>query len=270
MLPDSKIFGGKNAKRGEWPWQVSLREKPKNKVRNYDQLSSHFCGAVLIDSETVLTAAHCVWDCITKIECENSKGRFTHERFIVAFGFHKSSVTAKEKYRIIQRDGKFGTHIQQVDTRKDHEKGEVIVHPDYKGEGYYKFGQSTKSSWMPNDIAIIKLKTPINFNKNSDSNLFSDTNQVEVTGKEPIDFTIGTYVRPICLPKPDGGIKPKRKNKIWITGYGLIDSDRKARVLREGETNLISNEKCTSKTKMHITETQVCALSQKKKSVFSS
>ena len=299
MSPESKISFGKSSSRGEWPWQVSLRQKPSRNSK--ERLSLHFCGAVLIDSETVLTAAHCLWNCNSKIGCQKGEGSFIHDYFIVALGFYKTSVNKKEKERIIEQDGKFGTQIQHIDTRKDREKGKVIVHPSYKGENYYAdhwLEKSEKSGWIPNDIAIIKLKTQINFNKNSDSNLFGDKNKVQ-RRKEPI----GTYVRPICLPRPDGGIKPKNKNKIWITGYGVVESGKickrskiensskekqsclalrgveakQANVLKEGELNLITNRKCTSilsnawkqsnRITYHITKTQVCAHSERKNAV---
>ena len=123
-----------------------------------------------------------------------------------------------------------------------------------------------------------------------------DNNQVE-EAKEPI----GSYVRPICLPKPDGGIKPFSTNKIWVTGYGLVESSKKckrlkiensfkekesclaviqsksAKVLKEGQMHLITNKKCTSKLgaswaaskfrQYQITDTQVCSHSKRKNAV---
>ena len=259
------MWNGDKADIGEWPWQVSLRTKPKPRDRLFE--STNFCGAVLIDSETVLTAAHCVWDC-NGVGCRNGKGIFTHPAFLVALGFHKTSVTESEKKEIIRRDGKFGTQTQHVDTRKGKEKGKVIVHPKYKGANYYENKQIKKSKpyWMPNDIAIIKLKTRIIFNKNADSNLFEDDNKVSETRREPI----GTYVRPICLPNPDRalhkGIKPVSTNRVWITGYGTTESGDQSEVLNEGELNLITNSKCNSKLRsknVQITKRQVCALSRK-------
>jgi len=44
------IVGGQDATRGQWPWQVSLR----------NAANRHFCGGVIINSNWVLTAAHCV------------------------------------------------------------------------------------------------------------------------------------------------------------------------------------------------------------------
>ncbi|KAK4470143.1 hypothetical protein MN116_005726 [Schistosoma mekongi] len=44
----SRILGGEITRRGQWPWMVSVRENGEFR-----------CGASLIDTEWVLTAAHC-------------------------------------------------------------------------------------------------------------------------------------------------------------------------------------------------------------------
>ncbi|KAJ6637746.1 Trypsin-1, partial [Pseudolycoriella hygida] len=46
----TKIVGGEDAVKGEFPAQISLQNRHKN----------HFCGGTLINENHVLTAAHCV------------------------------------------------------------------------------------------------------------------------------------------------------------------------------------------------------------------
>lgn len=51
----TRIVGGKNAKPGDWPWQVNIDYE--------DNISNpgHLCGGTLITEEWVLSAAHCFY-----------------------------------------------------------------------------------------------------------------------------------------------------------------------------------------------------------------
>lgn len=53
--PDFRIVGGREANKGEWPWQVSVRltHPQAGKI-------GHWCGGVLLNEQWVLTAAHCI------------------------------------------------------------------------------------------------------------------------------------------------------------------------------------------------------------------
>jgi len=53
----SRIIGGSDAVVGEFPWQVSL-QRPQFGIPAPDK----FCGGVIYDPTTIITAAHCFWD----------------------------------------------------------------------------------------------------------------------------------------------------------------------------------------------------------------
>ncbi|XP_077158273.1 plasma kallikrein [Paroedura picta] len=99
-LLDSRVVGGTNSTRGEWPWQVSLHVKLS--------IQKHFCGGSIISDQWVLTAAHCtedflipdVWRVYTGIlkqsEINDSTPFFKVQEIIV----HPEYVISEEGYDI--------------------------------------------------------------------------------------------------------------------------------------------------------------------------
>jgi len=247
---NSNIAGGVDADEGEFPWQVSLRD---------GELKLNFCGGVLIDREHILTAAHCFFEQSTsytstmddtqkaqkykagkKKAIKDKNGNIIHHpdmsrmAFKVAVGWQQSyggGKLLKEPYKGYAMK-KFGTDMHSIDIRPNArtKKGEVIIHKNYLYGCAKKGGVCNE-----NDIAIVKLKNPIRFNKCSDSikGKFEDKNCK----------VYGTFVRPICLPDktkkklvqprslsgvPDKKANLNRKIKkdkpvtMSITGYGSM------------------------------------------------
>ena len=92
-----RCFGGNETHVGEVPWHVSLRD-PTGEI---------FCGGTLINSWTVLTAAHCLH--------EGKGGSYLRNRFLVGLGWHTSNGTNND---ILEKDRKFGKQIIKIDLRK--------------------------------------------------------------------------------------------------------------------------------------------------------
>ncbi|XP_078599459.1 uncharacterized protein LOC144874781 [Branchiostoma floridae x Branchiostoma japonicum] len=110
-----RIIGGSPAVTGAWPWLVQLKKVNTN---------APYCGAVLIDSQWVATAAHC----------------------IVGMGFH----LYPEMLKLL-----VGKHYLTENSYDPHEQvrtvSGIIVHSQYN--------QYT----VKNDIALVKMNRPVEF-----------------------------------------------------------------------------------------------------------
>lgn len=121
-----RVISGTKTKRGHHPWQATIRARGRN------GRSSHWCGAVIISKNHILTAAHCLIG-------------FSKGSYFIRLGDHHSEIREESEVEIFIENW--------------------FIHEDFR-----------KGQLMNNDIAVILLKTPIQF-----------TN----------------YIQPICLPNKE-------------------------------------------------------------------
>jgi secreted trypsin-like serine protease len=116
----AQVVGGTAVPNGKYPFMASLQEKKNNKP----PAKEHFCGGTLIDSDSVLTAAHCAV-------------------------YIKHEMPAW-KLRIVV--GLTELNSDQGEARGIRSLSNIIVHPRYHGDRNLAY-----------DAAVINLDSPVRF-----------------------------------------------------------------------------------------------------------
>jgi hypothetical protein len=195
-----KILGGKETSMREHPWVISILD-PNNE-------KTSICGGTLITKRYVLTAAHCLIP----------ERRATHIRI----GEWNFLTSPDCEYNDV-------TEINECNAKeKDVRINRWILHPDYRGSGS-----------KHNDIALIRLSVPIDFNKPN-----------------------STLADAICLPltSRDWNLNGESE-KLDSVGWGITEASVKSNIKLKVELPLVSNENCSQAYKrlLNIIDSQLCA-----------
>ncbi|XP_066153611.1 uncharacterized protein [Euwallacea fornicatus] len=122
-----RVVQGSVASPGDYPWQATLRINGQGK-------SSHWCGAVVIASRWVLTAAHCLEG--------YPKGAY----IVVAGEYNVDEDEGTEQQAFIEE------YYLHEDFRKGHKMGNDIAMILLKGEGF-KLNQDIQPICLPDESA---------------------------------------------------------------------------------------------------------------------
>ena len=151
-----KIVGGSHSPQNGHPWSVMIL-----KTEGTRQFT---CGATIICNKWILTAAHCI--------AHQSYYREEYDLNPVDYRLYFGRV-----FGVLYRHG------PQVEMRTGGDIEKILPHPEFKPVGGIMF----------NDIALIKLSSPLEFNN---------------------------FIQPACLPI-NSDDSPKAGETGWANGWGL-------------------------------------------------
>jgi len=113
-----RIIGGSETEVNEYPWMIVFANKTAEKQGD--------CGATLISDNWAVTASHCFFDALGKIDK-------TEEDFSLVIGLHDRTTVTDELRQVLA-------------------VSEIILHPNYNWDT------------NDNDIALVKLETRVDLN----------------------------------------------------------------------------------------------------------
>jgi len=207
--PLKRIVGGIEAAPHSIPWQASLQ------VKGRPAGVGHFCGGALVrvngqdKSNIIVTAAHCLEaDSYDPDTYEWTLWNATVNDFDVVLGAHNKNVNEPEQQRF--------------------SVARLVKHPNWvypnRYDYYIKFN---------NDIAIVKLATPVQFNNN---------------------------IQPICLPSSSSDNAADGSFGI-VSGWGDLFENQKqgSKELRQVTVPVVSSTDCSAPYPSLNSTTSFCA-----------
>ncbi|XP_045115570.1 phenoloxidase-activating factor 1-like [Portunus trituberculatus] len=196
-LQGNRVHGGNKTRLGEYPWMAALgyNNALTNKV-------DFLCGGSVINERYVLTAAHCV---------------SPKQPDIIRLG--EWDLSTDEDCEITDS----GFEFCAPEPAQDFLYEEILSHPDYNSRAQ-----------VSDDIALIRLTTPINFRRNR-------------------------WIQPVCMPEQDFNVRSAadQRNAV-VSGWGFTENGTVSDVLLQVYLPMVDNDVCNTTYKGRVLDEQVC------------
>ncbi|KAI4581647.1 hypothetical protein MJG53_010090 [Ovis ammon polii x Ovis aries] len=209
-----RIVGGRDCAEGECPWQALL----------VNEENEGFCGGTILSEFYVLTAAHCLHQAkrfTVRVDFALSRDH------VPVFKQEPFTTTLRVSDALARADGPVPS---SGDRNTGQEDGNEMVH---EVEMSVKHGRFVKETY-DFDIAVLRLKTPIQFRQN---------------------------VAPACLPEKDWAEATLMTQKTGIvSGFGRThEKGRPSSTLKMLEVPYVDRNACKLSSSFSITPNMFCA-----------
>ncbi|KAI8437294.1 hypothetical protein MSG28_011666 [Choristoneura fumiferana] len=218
-----RVMGGEDGERGEWCWQVAL----------INSLNQYLCGAALIGTQWVLTAAHCVtkWSDDLQNAASRSWMCLAEDRA----QWH-SLAEVKELFYIVRSGDSIYVRVGDHDlTRKYGSPGAQTLRV---ATTYIHHNHNSQT--LDNDIALLKLHGKAEL-KEGWSRLVEEMRAIAARGAG-----VAGGVCLVCLPAR--GVSHAAGKRCTVTGYGYMGETGPIPLrVREAELPIVSDAECIRK-----------------------